>query len=258
MSEIGRIALGLGWSLGDRWRKGSTVLRRLSRMAVPFGRGRFRRFLFAPPDIHTADPTMAADIYAGQFIFAGQLVNASDGSPFDLQPPSHAWAEELHGFGWLRHLHAANSALARDNARGLISEYLDGDYGESGIGAMPLVIASRIKSFLAHSPMVLDGAEHDFYHLYLDGVRTDLTLLRDALRRTDDPFTAVRARRHDIGGAVHRGRRTSGRTGRRPAERGARRADPAGWRPCQPQSARAGGADARPLAAQGHLCRERS
>src|SRR5690554_7565447 len=44
---------------------------------------------------------------SGQFGLGGAVAYIGDGSPFDLKPPSLEWARELHGFGWLRHLRAA-------------------------------------------------------------------------------------------------------------------------------------------------------
>ena len=67
--------------------------------------------------------TFADDIYAGLFVFAGRSLAASGGSPFDYAPPSPEWADALYGFGWLRHLRAADTALARANARAW-GEYL--------------------------------------------------------------------------------------------------------------------------------------
>jgi uncharacterized heparinase superfamily protein len=68
--------------------------------------------LIAPQDIRTSDPTLAADIYAGYFAFGGKIVNAHGRSPFELEPGSAAWARALAGFGWLRHLRAADTAVA--------------------------------------------------------------------------------------------------------------------------------------------------
>src|SRR4029079_15791953 len=75
------------------------------------------RLLIAPIDLRTADPTVAHDIYAGRLVFAGEGIDANGLSIFDAAPPSEAWARELHGFGWLRHLRAADMALSRSNAR---------------------------------------------------------------------------------------------------------------------------------------------
>ena len=80
--------------------------------------------LFAPQDLRTADPTVAGDIYAGFFVFAGRALSTGGRSPFDFAPPSRAWGEALYGFGWLRHLRAAGTALAQANARSLVDEFI--------------------------------------------------------------------------------------------------------------------------------------
>ena len=78
--------------------------------------GRTDRLIIAPHDLRTADATRAAEIYAGRFVFAGKIVPCHGRSIFDLEPPSEDWEAALLGFGWLRHLRAADTALTRDVA----------------------------------------------------------------------------------------------------------------------------------------------
>src|SRR5919112_2337982 len=89
-------------------------LHRLARAPAP------ERLLLAPQDLRTSDPTVASDIYAGLFVFAGRALTTGGRSPFEFAPPLRAWGEALYGFGWLRHLGAADTALARANARALV------------------------------------------------------------------------------------------------------------------------------------------
>src|SRR5260370_12188297 len=77
--------------------------------------GRTDRLIIAPHDLRTADATRAAEIYAGRFVFAGKIVTCHGRSIFDLEPPSEDWEVALLGFGWLRHLRAADTALTRPN-----------------------------------------------------------------------------------------------------------------------------------------------
>lgn len=130
---------------------------------------------------------MANDIYAGQFIFAGQEMTLDGRSPFGIQPPSREWAEALLGFGWLRHLHAANSALARENAQDIVGQFFAGGYAATPTGSAPAVVARRVLSFLAHSPLLLEGADHAFYVRYLAAVRSDASRLMDTRYLTDEP-----------------------------------------------------------------------
>ena len=82
------------------------------------------RLVIAPQDLRTADPTRASEIYAGRFAFAGKIVICDGRSPFEIEPPSDEWADQLLGFGWLRHLRAAESGITRANARALVDEWI--------------------------------------------------------------------------------------------------------------------------------------
>ena len=86
--------------------------------------GRTDQLLISPQELRTADATRAAEIYAGRFVFAGKIVTCHGRSVFALEPPSEDWEVALLGFGWLRHLRAADSAITRANARSLVDEWL--------------------------------------------------------------------------------------------------------------------------------------
>ena len=76
-----------------------------------------QRLLIAPQDIRTVDPTIASEIQDGYFAFGGKIVNAGALSPFEIEAPSKSWARALGGFGWLKHLRAADAQTSRANAR---------------------------------------------------------------------------------------------------------------------------------------------
>lgn len=140
------------------------------------------RLRVAPPDIRTADSTVADEIYAGYFSFDGKTVNALGRSPFALHPPSAAWRRSLAGFSWLRHLRAADRALARANARALVADFLALRGVEPGDPAFaPAVTARRVLSFLAQSTILLDGAEPDFYDRFMAALARDARALFRAL-----------------------------------------------------------------------------
>ncbi|WP_332682841.1 heparinase II/III family protein [Bosea sp. (in: a-proteobacteria)] len=147
----------------------------------PFGRLKASRLLFAPHDLRTADPTTASDIYSGYFAFAGRTVNSHGESPFEIAPPSEAWAEALHGFSWLRHLRAADTAIARANARALVEEFIGHKYERGEAARQPAVAARRLISFLSHSPLLLEGADHVFYERFIRHVAQTTDRLQLAL-----------------------------------------------------------------------------
>src|ERR1041384_726125 len=86
--------------------------------------GRADRLIIAPHDLRTADSTRAAGVYAGRLVFAGKIVTCHGRSVFDLEPPSEDWEVALLGFGWLRHLRAADTAITRANARSLVDDWI--------------------------------------------------------------------------------------------------------------------------------------
>src|SRR5947209_17907667 len=86
--------------------------------------GRADQLTIAPQELRTADATRAAEIYAGRFVFAGKIVTSHGRSIFAMDPPSEDWQVALLGFGWLRQLRAADTALTRANARALVVDWL--------------------------------------------------------------------------------------------------------------------------------------
>jgi uncharacterized heparinase superfamily protein len=156
----------IGRALSDR---AAAPFVRLARSARAFVEPAADRLLIAPQDLRTADPTVATDIYAGVFVFSGQIVECRGRSPFEMPPPSHDWARILHGFGWLRHLRAADTATARSNARILVDDWLRVSE-HPPIAWEPEVVARRTMAWLAQSPMILAEADQVFYHRFLAGL----------------------------------------------------------------------------------------
>eukprot|EP01037_Dinobryon_pediforme_P012735 gene12735-12831_t len=127
--------------------------------------------LFAPQDIRTADPTLADDIYAGYFSFKGKTVKVDGHSPFEINPPSHEWAKALHSFEWLRHLRAADTALARMNAHALIEDWLNlGAKQPAATVWAADVTARRLIVWLSQSPLILDQVDLQFYRRFMRAI----------------------------------------------------------------------------------------
>lgn len=151
------------------------------------------RLRIAPPDIRTTDSTVADQIYAGYFTFQGKTAQAQGVSPFLLTPPSPGWRRALTGFSWLRHLRAADNALAKANARALVADFLALPKLPSDDPAMaPAVVARRLLSFLSQSPTLLDGAEAEFYDAFMEALARGARRLWRALAG-DGAYGADRA-----------------------------------------------------------------
>jgi uncharacterized heparinase superfamily protein len=139
------------------------------------------RLVIAPQDIRTSDPTIATEMYAGHVSFAGKTLVTQGQSLFDLVTDHPAFLEELHGFGWLRHLRAAENPLSTANGRALTSDWIGRHArGPRGIIGQTSVTARRVISWISQSPLLLDGADSAFYRrfmraLALDARRLDAT-----------------------------------------------------------------------------------
>jgi uncharacterized heparinase superfamily protein len=151
------------------------------------------RLLLAPQDLRTSDPTVAGDIYAGLFVFAGRALTTGGRSPFQFPPPSPAWGEALYGFGWLRHLRAADTALARANARALVGEFLAQGRDNPRLAYQTHVAARRLVAFLTQSPLLLDGADHEFYRRFMRSLGRTIRVLDRAMRGAATPHDRLLA-----------------------------------------------------------------
>jgi len=140
--------------------------------------GRTDRLIIAPHDLRTADATRAAEIYAGRFVFAGKIVTCHGRSIFDLEPPSEDWEVALLGFGWLRHLRAADTAITRANARSLVDDWISNMARNRPVGRRPDVLARRVISLLSQAPLVLSDTDGKFYRRYLRGLTREIRFLR--------------------------------------------------------------------------------
>ena len=177
----------------DRWRLYRLIGREIARSvrgasarltSSPdiLARVRVTGLVIAPQDLRTSDATFADDIYSGLFVFAGRSLAVSGRSPFDYTPPSPEWAEVLYGFGWLRHLRAADTALARANARAFVADFMAGR-GDPNLARPTPVAARRLISFLSQSPLVLEGADRTFYQSFLKTIAKSARELERDLRR---------------------------------------------------------------------------
>ena len=152
------------------------------------------RLVIAPQELRTADPTRANEIYGGRFAFAGKIVVCDDHSPFEMEPPTREWAELLLGFGWLRHLRAANSTVIRASARALVDEWISTQGSWHPIAWQPEIVSRRIMSWLSQATLILDDADLRFYRRLLRSLTRQVRFLRITANDTRDGLVRLQAR----------------------------------------------------------------
>ncbi|WP_350335698.1 heparinase II/III family protein [Coralliovum pocilloporae] len=183
-------------SLTERFRLLGLVGGRILRNVVAFlqygpflqwrlGGGSNGTLLFAPQDLRTSDPTIAADIYSGRFALSGQVVETPGRSVFRINPPSPEWAQALHTFSWLRHLRSSDSALASTNAKALVMDWIETHSTWSDQAWEPEATARRVIVWLSQSPMILKDADHATYSAFVKSVTRQVRYLRQIAGRSE-------------------------------------------------------------------------
>jgi uncharacterized heparinase superfamily protein len=149
------------------------------RLVPRLGDRGIKKLLIAPQDIRTSDPTIAAEIYAGQIKLAGKLMETHGASPFSIACPSAVFEEALHGFDWLRHFRAADTTLIRDHSRALVADWIDGRALKTSIVARRVdITARRLISWLGQSPLLLEGVDAAFYARFIRSLSNDARQLK--------------------------------------------------------------------------------
>ena len=151
------------------------------------------RLVISPQDLRTADATRASEIYAGRFVFAGKVVTCDARSPFEITAPSEDWAIALLGFGWLRHLRAADSGITRANARALVDEWITAHSTMDPVAWRPDVLARRIISWLSQATLLLDDSDVRFYRRFIRSLTRHVRQLRRAAPEAPDGVPRLQA-----------------------------------------------------------------
>jgi len=144
------------------------------------------QLLLAPQELRTADPSFATELYNGHFGLAGRLAEVEIESPFEIAPPSEAWARELYGFGWLRHLRAAGSELSREQAKVLVNDFITLKHSIHPIAWQPEIVGRRVISWLSNSVLILDSGDPEGYESFLRSLTSQLRYLSASYRKGPD------------------------------------------------------------------------
>ena len=98
-------------------------------------------------------------IVAGNFLFAGHLVEAPGLDIWDIPAPDVTFTAELHGFGWLDDLAALGDFAAFERARGWTFEWIERFGRGSGPGWTPDLTGRRVLRWISNSVALLNGQD---------------------------------------------------------------------------------------------------
>lgn len=125
-------------------------------------RGRPATGIVSQPEPRTVGQyARGKQLLAGNFRFAGHLIEAPQTSPWDLDAPSPGFAEALHGFAWLDDLAAVGDIRARGVATEWVADWVARYGSGKGPGWTPDLAGRRLIRWIGHALMILRGPGAD-------------------------------------------------------------------------------------------------
>ena len=124
-----------------------------------------RQIAAIPTNPWLGESEQGTRLLGGKYCLAGET-RGSDGL-WTAPDASTAWRTELHGFGWLRDLHAVGSDAARRRARELVSDWIVRYSHWDPISWRIDVLATRVISWLTEYEFFCASADDRFRALYL-------------------------------------------------------------------------------------------
>ncbi len=98
-------------------------------------------------------------LVAGNFLFAGFLIEGPGKSLWDLPMPDPGFEEALHGGAWLDDLAAVGDRAARDRAQAWVFDWITRFGGGRGPGWTPDLTGRRLIRWINHAILLLNGQD---------------------------------------------------------------------------------------------------
>ena len=139
------------WS--ERW---TQRMNRLSARTARFSRAA-TGFVSQPEPRTIGSFAKGRQLVAGNFLFAGYLVESPGAMIWDLPAPDAAYVAQTHGFTWLDDLAAVGDLAAREQAQRFTHEWIRRYSSGKGPGWTPDLTGRRLIRWINHAIMLLNG-----------------------------------------------------------------------------------------------------
>ncbi|NRA99126.1 MAG: heparinase II/III family protein [Rhodobacteraceae bacterium] len=139
--------------MGQRWTRN---MNRISARTARAARGA-TTFVSQPEPRTIGSFAKGRQLVAGNFLFAGYLVESPGAMIWDLPAPDSAYVSTIHGFTWLDDLAAVGDLAAREQAQDFTFEWI-ARYGTGkGPGWTPDLTGRRLIRWINHAILLLNG-----------------------------------------------------------------------------------------------------
>ncbi len=148
-------------------------------------------FLFEPEGRPMGSFAAGQKLAAGSFHFLGRSLEAPD--PFAVRPPSPAFAQVLHGWGWLDDLAAYGAREAREAARMWLASWI-ARFGEGeGPGWRPDLAGRRLFRWIEHALFLMASASSQEARAYLRALGIHAAFLARRARKAPRGLARIEA-----------------------------------------------------------------
>ncbi len=175
---------------GAMSRSAGQKLRHALYASKPYGlmlRGRHPvTFKHIPQDPWPGSPKTADALFRGDYVFAGARVSAPNENPWRLIPPSRAWAEELHGFSWLRHFSAQGGEAAQRHVETLIRLWLDDFSDWHAFAWRPEIIAHRLIAWIRNAAVTANTQDLIYHSTVMGSIARQARHLQRTANDSED------------------------------------------------------------------------
>ena len=146
-----------------------------------------RQLEFSAQNPWPGDAKRGAELFRGEFCFAGHVETAPDALWRPKTAPDE-WIAALHGFDWLADLHAVGGEAARARARELVESWIKTESRWRARTWRPDVTAARLINWLGHAEFLFAGTEGELAARWLDHVARQGRHLRRVAPLLDSGF----------------------------------------------------------------------
>lgn len=124
-------------------------------------RAHVKGFVSSPEPRTIGSFARGRQLIAGNYLFAGTLINAPGKTLWEVDVPNAAYAAELHGFAWMDDLAAVGDTAARAAAQAWVWGWIDAFGQGSGPGWTPNLTGRRLIRWINHAIFALRGVESE-------------------------------------------------------------------------------------------------
>ena len=187
--------------MSDKESAGARIARWINRYHVlASGRGHRAVAFTSQPEPRTiGNFTRGRQLCAGNFLFAGYLIEAPEASLWELPMPDEAFEIEVHGFSWLDDLAAVSDLTARHRAQDWTHEWVSRYARGRGPGWTPELTGRRLTRWINHAVLLLNNQERATSEAFFRTMSRQANYLARRWRRAEPGLPRFEA----LGGLLH-------------------------------------------------------